>query len=193
MKQGIVIGSHPGSRDQLDTLLASLKGTRWPVYVVMNNSHGDIELPDWLAGKFYRSAAGYELGAFKIVLDETDLDEFLFLQDSFEILDQSFIDDVFADPYSVALGPTFFHYAGKWKRSVLGTMEIPVVHSKAESVHWEHTFSRLYWEREQVRIYDPHFHDGENQGFIEAFGRLNMVLENRWYRKLKGDWGQRPL
>lgn len=197
MKRGVVIGTWFGSAEPLGLLLKSLTGCKYPVYVVVNNARLADNL--WLEhlalhwNVITRDEIGYELGAFRAILDDTDLDEFLFLQDTFEVMDQSFIDVIFDRPESVALGPTFFHYAGKWKRNVLEQMDIPVVTSKADSVHWEHTFSRMYWEREPVWVFDPHFHDGEHAGFVEAFGRQNMLLENGFYRKRKGDWGQRAL
>lgn len=139
--------------------------------------------------------ARYELGAIKAVVERTDFDEFVLLQDTFEVKDQSFLDDCFQRPESVALGPTFFHYAGKWRRSVLEKLTIPDVFTKKGSVHYEHTFSREYWlaEPDGVYVLDPHFHDGEHQGFVEMFGRQNMLLENQWYIKRKGNWGQIPL
>lgn len=204
MKQGIVIGSHPGGFPALGVLLRSLDECIWPIHLVINDVNGS-EASDaaykWLAHLGLRldlrvhtsPDVGYELGAFRIVLDRSDLDEFLFFQDTFEVKDQGFINDVFADPRSVALGPTFFHYAGKWKRSVLEKMEIPVVRSKRESIHYEHTFSRQYWEIEDVWVFDPEFHDGVVSRYEERFGRQNMVLENQWYIKRKGNWGQIPV
>jgi hypothetical protein len=195
VRQGVVISTWPGGAEPLVRLLTSLRKCRWPIYVVVNNMTREDNL-NWVFDSvsnieqvFYNREPGYELGTMKTVLEKTDLDEFLLLQDTFEIKDVSFIDEVFADPRSVALGPTFFHYAGKWKRSVLKEMEIPTVYSKADSIHWEHTFSRMYWEREEVWVYDPHFHDGEHQGFVEEWGRTNKLLENDFYIKRKGTWG----
>lgn len=199
MNRAVVVISWYGGREAFENLAKSLAGCRYPVHVVISGS--DRCDPDWITSlkRRYKKRLHlmpedrYELGAFQVILDRTRIDEFLFLQDTFEVKDISFIDDIFREKGSVALGPAFFHYAGKWKRSVLEEMDIPIVRTKAESVHWEHTFSRLYWQREKVVVYDEHFHDGEHHGFVEAYGRLNMVLENQWYRKLKGDWGQRPL
>jgi hypothetical protein len=171
-------------------LLTSLEGSKWPLYIVVNGyEEDDAYWVSTLPGVvMVNPESGYELGAFRAVLERTDLDEFLFLQDTFEVKDLAFLDICFARPESVALGPTFFHYAGKWKRSVLAEMDIPIVTSKAESIHQEHTFSRLYWEREPVWVFDTHFHDGEHQGFVEAFGRTNMLLENDYFIKRKGTW-----
>lgn len=195
MKQAVVIGTWYGNREPLGVLLESLRGCGYPVWIVVGNAKHAPPDPEWLESiashwnLIVRDEAGFELGAFRAILDETDIDEFLFLQDTFEVLDQAFIDDVFDRDDSVALGPTFFHYAGTWKRAVLEQMEIPVVRTKQESIHWEHTFSRLYWQRTPVHVYDPHFHDGENQGFVDRYGRLNMLLQNDKYRKYKGTWG----
>ena len=200
MKQGIVIGAYWGNAEALDLLMSSLAGVNWPVYVVIS---GLADSPhDWLKEVMFacelqgwkmlaNSEDAFELGAFQKILDVTDLDEFLFFQDTFEVIDQSFIDDVMLSPNSVALGPDFFHYAGKWKRSVLETMDIPVVRSKGQSIHQEHTFSRAYREKDVVEVFDPNFHDLAHKGFEERFGRMNMLLENQWFRKRKADWGQR--
>jgi len=199
VKQGVVIATWPGGAEPLLRLLTSLRKCRWPIYVVVNNMTREDNL-DWVFDSvaniervFYNREPGYELGAMKTIIDQTDLDEFLLLQDTFEVKDVSFIDIVFAREESVALGPTFFHYAGKWKRSVLEQMEIPTVSTKKESVHWEHTFSRMYWEIEPVWVFDPSFHDGEHKGFVTEFGRENMLLENDYFIKRKGNWGQLPL
>jgi hypothetical protein len=195
VKRAVVASTWPGGKEPLGRLLKSLEGCQWPVVIVVNNC--DKEDDDWTATLpgmvFVNREPGYELGTIKTIMERTDYDEFLLLQDTFEIKDQSFIDEVMESEDSVALGPTFFHYAGKWKRSVLEQMEIPIVRNKRESIHWEHTFSRLYWERDRVWVFDPHFHDGEHKGFVDEFGRQNMVLENDYYIKRKGDWGQRPL
>jgi hypothetical protein len=205
VKRGIVVGAYWRNRDFLIQLLNSLVGCGYPVMVVVSGSKDSpieyleevmhiCRVMDW--GYAVNREDRYELGAFEVALRNTDWDEFLFLQDTFEVLDQSFIGVVMETPGSVALGPTFFHYAGKWLRSVLETMDIPVVTSKQQSAHWEHTFSRLYWERvgpAGVMVADPAFHDGNPARFEDRFGRHNMILENQWYRKYKADWGQRPL
>lgn len=175
-------------------LLRSLAGCRWPLYIVVNEAKScSVEWLDLLrqSGRVIEVEENrFELGAIRAALDLTDLEEFVLLQDSFEVKDQSFLDICFSREESVALGPTFFHYAGKWKRSVLEQMEIPEVFTKKQSIYWEHAFSRAYWERESVWVFDEHFHDGENQGFVEMFGRTNMLLENDYYIKRKGNWGQ---
>ncbi len=191
LKQGVVIGTNPYGHEPLMVLLKSLRGLRWPLYIVVNNaSDANPAWVDALPGtKFVNDEPGYELGAIKTILERTDLDEFVFLQDTFEIKDLRVFDIVFKEPRSVAFGPTFFHYAGKWRREALAKMAtIPTVRNKQESIHWEHTFSRMYWNREDVWVLDPDFDDSTSR-FEEAFGRTNMVLENQWMIKRKGTWG----
>lgn len=205
MKQAIVIGAYHGNAEALDKLMMSLTGCGWPVVVVV--SGGADAPPEWIQyletqtyvrtgwSLLVNAEDAFELGAFARVMLDTDLDEWLFLQDTFEVIDQSIIDRIMAYDGPVALGPAMFHYAGKWRREIVEKMIIPTVRSKRESVHWEHAFSRQYLrlERKRLWVVDPHFHDGEHKGFVEAYGRKNMLLENDYYRKLKGDWGQRPL
>jgi hypothetical protein len=197
VRQAVVVVTWFGGREPAEALLHSLRGARYPVYVVVNGAkQADPVWLEDLANRYNlltNEEDHYELGAIRKVMDETDLDEWLLLQDTFEVKDQRFLADVFDCPTSVALGPTFFHYAGKWRRAVLNRMEIPVVTTKRESVHYEHTFSRSYWAIEDVWVFDPDFDDGQPSGFVERFGRLNMLLENDYYRKFKGNWGQLPL
>jgi hypothetical protein len=198
MNQALVIVTHPANERALDVLLASIPWTcRYPVCIVINEAVK--AKPTWIlrlaqyGTLLYNYDNRYELGAIERVLEDTDIDEFVLLQDTFEIKDIRFLDTCFARRESVALGPAFFHYAGKWKRSVLNGMAIPKVTSKYESVRQEGVFTRQYIEREDVWVLDEHFHDGEHKGFVEMFGRTNMLLENDFYIKRKGDWGQRPL
>jgi hypothetical protein len=208
MKQGVVIGAYHGNSEALNRLLLSLEASKYPVWIVVSGAgQAPLEFMSnlyYIATEFdwhvlFNTEDRFELGAFRKVLDETDLEEFLFLQDTFEIKDIRVLDLIFKSKSSVALGPGLFHYAGKWKRSVLEKLEpLPVVHTKKESVHWEHTLGRRYWiaaeqTDEGIFCLDPNFHDGNHKGFVEAYGRKNMLLENDWYRKLKADWGQRPL
>lgn len=198
MRQAVLIGSWSGGREPLDALLESLRGCQYPIWIVINDAgHAD---PAWLEelGNHYNLLTnqddGYELGAIRTFLDETDVDEFVFLQDSFVVLDQSFLDLCFAHRGSVALGNAGFHYAWKFRRAILDGMTIPRTTTKAQSVHYEGMFARDYWERDpDTLLLDPDFHDGLNVGFEERFGRTNMVLRNQWFEKRKADWGQRPL
>ena len=203
--KGIVVGTYfggPARYQPLDRLLSSLDGCKWPVLIVASHSGDDsirhryldlLERNPWSTA--VQGGDGYELGAIQTALRESDFDEFLFLQDSFEIIRQGFLDEVMAYDGPVALGPAAFHYAVKWRREILKQMAFPVIRTKAQSVHYEHRFVNDYLRRDPkpLWVYDPHFHDGEHKGFVQAFGRTNMLLENKHYRKLKGDWGQRPL
>lgn len=198
MRQALVIGSWYGGREPLAALLHSLRACKYPIWIVVNGaSQAD---PAWLddLGSHYNLLTNetdeYELGAIRTFLDETDVDEFVFLQDSWEVFDQAFLDICFAHRGSVALGLSGFHYAWKFRRAVLDGMPIPRTTTKAESVFEEGAFARAYWTRDpDTLLLDPAFHDGAATEFIERFGRTNMVLRNQWFAKYKGDWGQRPL
>ena len=204
MERAIVIGAWHGNAEALWKLLHSLKGTTWPVKVVVSGSDSSpwsfverlLQTCADSRWEIYANAEDrYELGAFNVILSQTEVDEFLFLQDTFEWKKLDMIDAIMAYDGPVALGPAMFHYAGKWRREILDKMVIPTVDSKKVSVHYEHIFSSEYLrlETKPLWVVDQHFHDGEHKGFVEAYGRKNMILENDWYRKLKADWGQRPL
>lgn len=192
MNRAVVVATWSGGQEPAEVLLKSLIGCVYPVYVVVNSAkNADPAWLDSLAWVYHVRLIEedrFELGAISVILESTDIDEFVLLQDTFEVKDQAFLDVCFAEDASIALGPNFFHYAGKFRRRALEKMTIPVVTTKAESIFHEHDFVREYAQHDLVRVFDPHFHDGENQGFVEAFGRMNMLLENAYFIKRKGTW-----
>ena len=119
-KNAILIGTQPDRKEQLDNCIASLDGVSYPVII------SDCE--------------GYEVGKFKELLKLTDVENFVFLQDSIEVKDQSIFDLCFSSQASVSLNEypqSFGCYIGKFKRSVLEKMSLPHLETKLDIVNYE--------------------------------------------------------
>lgn len=127
---------------------------------------------------------GYELGKIRWIYDHTDIDQFLFLQDSVVVKDMLWIDDIFSHDESVSLSHKhFFMYMGKYTRKDLAKVDFPEVRTKSKAVRYEDEWTSKYapdcpslWP-----LYDTDVFEQRN-------GRLNMVLENEHIVKYKGTW-----
>jgi hypothetical protein len=193
MNQGIVICTWAGGKEQLTILLDSLKGTPYPIVIVVNAAL-DADWLDNLSSEylvFRMPWDGYELGAIKVALQNTNLDEFVLLQDTFEVLDISLFDRLFNDypSQSVAYNPHFQMYLGKFRREALEKMKIPEVSTKAEAVLQEERFTKAYMALESTVVFNPDFIDNNfYDSWEERWGRKNLVLRDQYLVKRKGIW-----
>lgn len=128
----------------------------------------------------------YELGKIRWVYEHTDIDQFLFLQDSVIVKDYGWIDELFSHSDSVSLShQPFFMYLGKYTREGLSKLGIPTIHTKLEAVWHEDAWTSRYASLNDVRTLWA-LHDTDV--FEERHGRRNMVLENPHIVKYKGTW-----
>lgn len=196
MNQGIVVCTWSGGEESSSRLLKSLEGVPYPIVVVVNNAFATPT--SWLIrlGNDYSVISlvndSYELGAIKTVLENTDFDEFVFFQDTFEVVDQSLFDILFKEyeGRSVAYNPYFQMYFGKFRRVILERMAIPEVTTKAEAVRQEDLFTKAYRELDpDTAIFNEHFIDQNYYGhWDEMFGRKNLVMSDQYVIKRKGTW-----
>ncbi|MEA2037296.1 MAG: hypothetical protein U9O94_07320 [Nanoarchaeota archaeon] len=175
MQQAIVIATTPDSTPFLQNLLFSISGyDEYPIIILSDYS--------------------YELGKIKFVMEHTDFDEFLLLHDSCEIKDTDLFRVVFDEMKgkSVSLSKSprpVGSYLGKYRRSVLEQMDIPIINSKMESVVQEEDFNRSYPDKwyylpQSLRNSDV---------FIDMFGKRVMVLENNYLKKYKSVWRREQI
>lgn len=165
-----IVGTTPGRENWLAQCLVSLFGRDVLV----------VSLED-----------GFELGKIKWVYDHTDLDRFLFLQDSVEVLSQGFWEylNAFDGSASLLCEPMRYgSYMGIYERKVLDLLEWPTVETKLDSIAQE-----VGWTQDYVRAagdVPTIFRDlKDSNGYEkEHFGRNNLVLENQYFRKYKGTW-----
>lgn len=158
----VVIGSHPGSPWLYDCLKTIPKNRSITV-------HQD---------------GGYEITALRTGLKHHR--RFLFLQDSTEVLHRDFwkiIDE--SDPTWLFGGPPM--YLAVYQGGPLeDAIDIAPEHmTKGSSIYWEGELAK----RLPMPTLWPDVHDGTARR-EHRHGRDNLVLENSYLRKWKGNWGQ---
>jgi hypothetical protein len=200
--KGIVICSWIGGEKWLSNLLESLKGNEmYPICIFINGFGPSTNpIPEWLRvlpDKYpmiscpihLNDRDGYELAAIKWAVEQTNLEEFLLLQDTMEVVDPSFLYYIF-EAYSgrsVSYSGDFSSYFLKFRREALLKMEIPQNFTKVESVRNEADFISAYRAIENVDIFHPSFTDasGKEEWFLD---RLNLVIRDEYMIKRKGTW-----
>jgi len=204
MQQGIVIVTHPKHKKFLRNLLRSLDAySEYPTYIVVNDwRSGDLHYQLFLdeltnypeIDVIHNIEDGYECGAIQMVLDQTDLDEFFLLQDTWEINDPVYLFDLAFNIHKgacVTIHPRGQCYAVKFCREVLQQMEIPKTRTKERAIYHEAHFVKDY-----LKLDTPHHTvcpdwgnvDERKQLKEEKFGRLNLVISNDIVTKYKGTW-----
>ncbi len=157
----LVIGSHPGS-PWIDD---------WPRF-------GPRRVHTHRTG-------GYELTALRAAV--TRFDRFVYLQDSCEILSPSFwlTIDALDGPSFIFGAPGM--YLGVYEADDLRPIlaEVPTDIDKRTSIEWE---GRIREHLPYPTLW-PEVVDATGR-FEDRHGRANLVLENAFLRKWKGNWGQ---
>ncbi|MCC7571151.1 hypothetical protein KO465_07500 [Candidatus Micrarchaeota archaeon] len=174
VKKAIVIGTRPDRKDQLENCLSSIK-TDYPVLVV--------------------DCDGYEMGKIYWTLLNTDVDEFIFLQDTVEIKNNDLFKICFEDfdkSVSICNSPRMFGcYMGKFKRSILERMALKPTQTKLSSVEYEMQIGDDYSNFEMpIKLFD---NLGKTDKFIEKWGHKVMVIENEYLIKYKSIWNRNML
>jgi hypothetical protein len=170
----IVVATTPGRQEWLAQCLASIKQ---PVLVLSDFT--------------------FELGKINWIFNNTKIDRFMFLQDSVVIKNQDLFDLLFKDKGSIALtnDPCMYGmYLGVYERQVLEKIEIPIPKNKAESIAYELSWTENYCKAAgNVRLAFTDFSDSRSRRKEVLFGRENLVLENDFLIKYKGNWGQQVV
>lgn len=175
IKKAIVIGSTTKTGEWLDMCLTSFGSfNEYPIIVVVNND--------------------FELGKLKWVYENTDIEDIFLMHDSIQVKDTSIFKAIFDDCQSIAITDSpcpFGMFWGKYKRSVLEHLEIPVTKTKQEAVEQEMVFNQKYASSCEYKVICPEIRNGEV--FEEKFGRTNMILENNYFKKFKATWSRNQL
>ena len=136
----------------------------------------------------------FELGKINWIFNNTKIDRFMFLQDSIIIKDERIFELLYEDKGSIALtnDPCMYGmYMGIYERHVLEKVDIPIPKSKAESIQYELTWTEAYCKAARnVRLAFTDLTDSRAKRKEVIFGRENLVLENDFLIKYKGNWGQ---
>lgn len=201
MNQGIVVGTWSGGSESCEILLRSLYNVQYPVLIVINDVKNTP--PEWFQKLYLITGEqgwhingldfdGFELGAIAQAYDHTEWDEFIFLQDTFEIKNQDIFRILFDDykGRSVSYNPYLQMYLLKYRREVLAKINIPEVRKKREAIRLEEVFNREYEKADgNIHIFNPRFTDDNFYGnYEERFGRRNLKMEDDYLIKRKGTW-----
>lgn len=167
----IVIGTTPGREQWLQQCMKSIQR---PVLVLSDFS--------------------FELGKIKWIFEQTNIERFMFLQDSVVIKNQQIFELLDRDKGSIAFSndPGMFGmYLGIYERKTLEMIDIPQPKSKAESIAYELSWTESYCKAARnVRLAFSDLGDTKSKRKEHLFGRENLVLENDFLIKYKGNWGQ---
>lgn len=167
MKEAIVIGTAPGRSHWVNDCLSSLKV---PAVVV--------------------SGYGQELGKIKWIYENTNIDRFIFLQDSIVVRDNDLLMSLFDTEGSscIMCGPRCFgSYLGLYERQTLDKLEIPQVSTKSEAVQQEIDWTQNYISKCE-KFSHPVQIEHQVIETIYRHGRENQVSVNKLYEKWKGTW-----
>lgn len=165
----VVIGTSPGRENWLKQCLESLSRESLVV-----------------------SGFGFELGAISFILENTHIERFVFLQDSVQILDDKVFDIIENNP-----GPNcllhqpgcYGSYMGVFDRKHLIKTPTAPAFSKEDSIRgeWE-------WTSDYLKVAGKCRHelgmDWQLKGYETTNGRVSQIIETKFLRKYKGDWGQ---
>ena len=166
--KAVIVATTNNRSEWVKNCLDSLNGyTRYPIIVLNQYS--------------------YELGKVRWVLENTDLDEFILLQDSVEVKDLSLLDRAFDHSGSVSFATQpFFMYLGKYTRKALKASGVPQVDTKTQAVKYEREWGKRYFDS------DPQsmclFELEDTDVYEDFLGRKNMILENDFIKKYKHIW-----
>jgi len=195
VKQGIAIVTWSGGEEAFTTLRNSIPDISYPIIVIVNDGFNAEWTNTWIeSGRDYfikLTGDHYEIGAIGAILDFTNWDEFIFLQDTFEIKNADIFRKLFEDypNQSVAYNPHFQMYFGKFRRIALNKISFPEVNNKVDAVRQEDIFTKAYRAIEPVAIFNHAFVDQNFYGnYEERWGRKNLVLEDEYIIKRKGTW-----
>jgi hypothetical protein len=82
---------------------------------------------------------------------------------------------------------------GIYDPKVLRQIDVPIPKSKAEAIEFELSWTKKYVDQVgSVEVLFPELKDANAQGIEMRHGRENLILENEYLIKYKGNWGQKP-
>jgi hypothetical protein len=138
------------------------------------------------------SGFGFELGSISFVLEKTSIERFVFIQDSVQILDDKVFDIVenIPGPNCLLHQPGCYgSYMGVYDRKYLNKLITVPAFSKEDSIRgeWE-------WTSDYLKVAGKCKHelgkDWQVKGYETYNGRVSQIIETKFLRKYKGDWGQ---
>lgn len=187
----IGIVHHDSTKKFLPALLKSLKGVQYPVQIVYNNKVADTTKEIDGIPIVYNMWGGFELGALKRLMEANPKEnDFFILQESVVIKDHMMFGVAASYIGSLACSHGFMHFMGKYQRDVVNQIGIPVPQTRLAEIYWEYFWNIVYINAagDKIATFDEPLLDN-SEVFEQKFGRKNMVLENKYMKKWKSNWG----
>jgi hypothetical protein len=174
-----------------------------PIVVVVNEVEKvtDHETFTWLMDHYHTipiDGNRWEVGGLEAMVVFSSFQEWVLIQDTLEVIDPRIFDVMF-DQFpnrSVAFGPGWQCYLGKYRREVLMQFPLPTVLNKMDACYWEQVLSQMYGavakevEGEYPHVLFPDWDNANPKNTTEfSFGRNNLVLYNPYVIKRKStEW-----
>ncbi len=138
------------------------------------------------------SGFGFELGTISFILKNTTIERFVFIQDSVQILDNQVFDIIenMPGPNCLLHDPDCYgSYMGVYDRKHLNRLLTSPAFSKEDSIRNERV-----WTSEYLKFASGCNHalgrEWQVKGYETSNGRVSQIIETKFLRKYKGDWGQ---
>jgi hypothetical protein len=196
MKQALAVVTWAGKVEETFPSFAESLGQyrKYPLIVVVNESRFLLPKIKYFLDANYILLENennlWEVGAIETIMRKTDVDEFIFMQDTMVVKNPAIFDQMFNNfpNRSVAFGQHWWCYLGKYRRSTLEQIRMPKVLTKKQAMYQEVAFIKSYLDVEPEVPYlfpDWGLENPENR-IEEKFGRTNLVLENPYVVKYSG-------
>lgn len=188
-RKGIVIVSSESTKDFLRDCILSCVNLKYPVLVVFNGGYKPEMFLSTLGGTIeyaFNDWNGFELGGIEQGMER--FDEFILLQDTVIIKDQSMFDICFDFEGSVFFTDQgLYHYGAKFRTELLKFVGVPRVESRLQAIHHEWYWGHMYFMTEKNKKYLPEIMDYGNDSYpkVERHSRVGILLENRFMQKHK--------
>lgn len=137
---------------------------------------------------------GWQIDGVKETFEKTDYDEIFFLNETMIVKDNKVWRIIFEEfkGQSVTCADKFQMYLAKYLRSYVNRTDFPEVKSRWEDIvygedQWNHQYMTI--DPYHVRL-DPmeDVNPDIESNFEFKFGRRNMIIENKYFKKWKSAW-----
>lgn len=196
MQQALVVVTWAGNIEKtFPSFIQSLgEYRRYPLVVVVNESKNlPSETREFLAANYLlleNRQNLWECGAIASVMYETDFDEFVLLQDTMVINNPGIITTMFDNfpDQSVVFGARWACFLGKYRRTILEQIKLPITRTKEQSMYWEVQLPNEYLKFEpEIPMLFQDWGDNQPENKLEErFGRQNLLIYNPYILKYKG-------
>lgn len=200
MKQSVAILTHHTNARNLQDLMISLRGCKYPIVIVNNDCRkSPPEFTRYLGSLrsdrvkvIFSERDGWDTQLLQVMMEETTCDEWLFLHDTVVIIDHALLDMCFKGypGRSVSIFPWYRNFIGKYTRNDLEAFPAPVCSSKRDAFLAEMNWCPEYAKRSNAKrlFLEDGSKDIMMQRMEERYGREVRTIKNDYFIKYKHSW-----